>query len=291
MLDAPLVVIGAGPGGCAAAVQSARLGVRPRLFDRAGRAGGLVANAREVENYPGPEAPLSGRLFAARLGEYLSRFGLSVEPGTVEAIEPATVGPRFLLRGSFGELAARAVIVAVGTAPRRLGIPGEAELAGTRLFFEVNDLLPAPPPQVVVIGGGEAAFDYALSLVDAGARVILCIRSGQPTSRGRLAEQVGAEPRIVLLPRTEVLEVRRHGGEVVVDARTPEGPRSVTGGAVLVAVGRQSAAGPLLGREGRRPGLFVIGDARLGALGQTGMAVGDGLGAAAAAVEFLEREA
>ncbi len=293
-----LAVIGAGPAGCAAAVQAARLGVRPWLLDREGRAGGLIENARHVENYPGLEAPVSGTVFARRLGEHLHRFGLEVEQGELTALgagpggkagpsAPATV---FRLTGSFGEVEARAVILAVGTGPRHLGVPGEAALAGRTLFYEVKHLLPKPPERVLVVGAGEAAFDYALSLAGAGARVKVLMRSDRPAARGRLVEQVGEDRRILLTRVAEVQAVVSEGEGVAVTVRSPSGPKVLKGGALLVAVGRTSAAEGLAGGAAGG-GFFVVGDARRGALGQAGMAVGDGLEAAARAVEHLASEA
>ena len=79
MRIADLLVVGAGPAGVAAAAQAARLGLEVRIIDRAGRAGGLVANGFLVENYPGLEAPVPGAELARRLGEHLARYGLAVD--------------------------------------------------------------------------------------------------------------------------------------------------------------------------------------------------------------------
>jgi thioredoxin reductase len=85
----------------------------------------------------------------------------------------------------------------------------------------------------------------------------------------------------------------------VVSVATPDGEREIECDGVVAAIGRRSALSAIEGGLDlsptgviftRVPGLFVIGDARLGSLGQTGIAVGDGLEAAMAAVEFLERE-
>ncbi|MHB8873309.1 MAG: NAD(P)/FAD-dependent oxidoreductase [Myxococcaceae bacterium] len=288
MREVELAVVGAGPGGCAAAVQALRLGVRPLVLDSEGRAGGLLENARLVENYPGLEKPVTGPELAGRMREHLERFGVEVERGRVDTCTPSTT---FLLTGPFGELRARCVILAVGTAPRPLNLPGEAALLGSLLFYEVKHLLPRPPSRVLVIGGGEAAFDYSLSLAGAGARVEMCIRAERPAARGRLFEQVSADPRITLSTRTESLDIRREGEGVCLLVRSESGQRTLSGGALLVAAGRTSAAACLLPPGELPRGLFVFGDARRGALGQAGSAVGDGLDAARAAVDFLQDEA
>ena len=283
-----VVIVGAGPGGVAAAVQCARLGVRPLLVDRRGEAGGLIANAHRVENYPGLERPLSGPELAARLAAHLSRFGLEVTAADVTGVAPEAGG--FLVRSTDGRLRTRCVVLAVGTEPVQLGIPGEAALAGRLLFYEVRDLMLLKPRRVAVIGGGEAAFDYALSLAEAGARVTICVRGGCPGVRGVLAERVAANRAISVRAGASPLAVEERGDSAALLLDCPAGEEELVADAVLAAVGRQSRAPRLLPEgaftpggavETALPGLFVVGDARLGGLGQVGMAVGDGLYAAA----------
>lgn len=292
-----VVVVGAGPGGVAAAVQCRRLGVEPLLLDRRGMAGGLVENAFSVENYPGLERPLPGVGLAARLRAHLERFGLGVEAGEVTGL--VREGEGFRLVGIDGGLWARCVILAVGTEPRRLGIPGEEALAGRRLFYEVRELDGRGTVSVVVVGAGEAAFDYALSLAEGGAEVTVCMRGAGPAARGVLAERVAARAEVVLRSGLVPVAVEEKGGLVVLRAcRSGHRGREETlaADAVLVAVGRASRAPALLPEgswgggavETALPGLYVVGDARLGGLGQAGIAVGDGLWAAAVAVRFLE---
>lgn len=292
MRQVELAIVGAGPAGCAAAVQATRLGVRPLLLDREGRAGGLLTNARELENYPGLEGPISGPTFAARLGAQLERFGLAIEKAQVASLEREGqgAGTRLVLRGDFGAIAARAAIVAAGTEARRLVVPGEDALAGTRLFYEVKHLLPSPPAEVLVVGGGEASLDYALSLAGAGARVTICLRSATPAARGRLVEQARRAPGIAFAALTQLVRLEPAPAGVRAWLRTAAEVKERDFGAVVVAVGRSSAAAALLARVEPGRGLYLAGDARRGALGQAGMAVGDGLEAAMLAVGHLVGE-
>jgi len=294
-----IVIVGAGPAGCAAAVQCVRLGVAPRLLDRTGEAGGLVANGFRVENYPGLEGPVTGEVFAARLREHLRRFGVEVGEESVEGVERD--GGDWILRCGGEDLHARCLIVATGTAPMQLSVPGEADLAGSALFYEVRDLLRTVPGprRALVVGSGEAAFDYALTLAAAGADVSILMRSRREKACRRLVEMVAAEPAVTVEREAGLLEVRPSDGGVaaVVEAGGEARPREVD--AVLAAVGRTGAlprmeAGLAEGEPplplAPAPGLFLCGDARTGSLGQAGMAVGDGLAAAAMAVERVKGE-
>jgi len=294
--DGLTVVIGAGPAGCAAAVQCARLDASVRLFDRTGRAGGLIANGFSIENYPGLERPLSGPAFARRLSEHLARFGIPVEHGELTGILPRDHG--WLCRIGQAELPCRSLILCTGTQPRPFRVDGDARLRKRAVFHEVRELLDATdsPREVVVVGGGEAAFDYALTLAARGVRVTVAVRGQTARARGRLAGMVTSHRSIRVLLGTRVLGLAGAGERVAAHAILPTGEETWECDAVLAAVGRQSEVAGLVGahveaasldRREPRPGLFLCGDARSGRLGQAGIAVGDGLRAARGAVERI----
>ena len=310
MRRTPVIVVGAGPGGCAAAVQCHRLGLAVRLLDRDGRPGGLVRNAHRIENYPGLE-PMDGNTFAARLGEQLARFGIEIEPKRVtrlQATEPkrsCRPGWRLETAAANGRnvtLEAMAVILGVGTRARPLGTPGEAEQVGRTVFYEVRELLRAlPEPRaVVVVGGGEAALDYALTLASVAATVRVVMRAERPRAAVRLLEAVAARRTIELRPGVLPEHILPTPCGVRLDCHATEdrggAAVSLAADAVLVAVGRESRVDeivpglPPANGEGMVPdsmGLCVIGDARRGCLGQAGIAVGDGLAAAMQVAEGL----
>ncbi len=284
-----VVVIGAGPAGCAAAVQCRRLGFDVRLFDRQGQAGGLVANGFLIENYPGIEPPVTGPAFAARLQALLQRFSVSVLASSVHRIEGTSHS--FTVHADGETLTADAVVVATGTAPVVPDIPGVQNSDGhDGLFFEVRELERRCPAasDVVIIGGGEASFDYALTLTRMGVSVKLLCRRTQPRVHGRLAEQVAAEPLIHLQTDVQVIRLERDGARPEVHALAGNGESlRLTCDAVLAAVGRRRSLPILPGNMlpstdalTPLPGLYICGDARLGTLGQAVMAAGDGMAAA-----------
>lgn len=299
MRRADIVIVGAGPAGVAAAVQCRRLGVTPLLIDERGRAGGLIENARAIENYPGLEEPVDGLEFAGRLRRQLGRCDIEVAGERISGL--SREGAAYRLRGEGGDVEARALVLAVGTTPRRLGLAGEDEAgAGQRLFYEVRLLLErwARPRLAIVVGAGEAACDQSLTLVERGAEVALAVRGCRLKACGRLLDLVSREKRIRVMWETEIVGLEAGAATAWgVTARERTGRLATIGGdALLVAVGRESAAGPLLDRSGvdgggadlaRAPGLWLVGDARSGKLGQTAMAVGDGLHAAGLAVDWL----
>lgn len=294
MRELELIIIGAGPAGATAAIQCVRLGLSPVVLDRAGRAGGLVENAQRLENYPGLAPAPSGRTFARRLRQGLCRFDVEVRRETVTSISRSRSGYR--LSGSFGALGARCVIAAVGTRPRHVAIRGAAALGGL-VFHEVRELLVRGPSRVGIIGAGEAALDSALSLAALGVEVRIFCRGARPAASGVLLDRVTQSERITLETHSRVSAVRPFGSRAALEVKERCGVVTCVVDALLIAAGRVSTLPDLVATFRvapsapleHRPGLFIAGDARLGGLGQTGIAVGDGLLAAAAAERFLKQ--
>ena len=299
MCSAKIVIIGAGPAGISAAVQCRRLGIVPILLDRTGEPGGLIKNAYLIENYPGLEKPISGPEYVELLKRYIRRFEIPVEKREVLSI--SSEENIYNINCNDEIIKAEIVIAATGTEPRRLDIPFDERALEGFVFYEVRNLLNGrrKPGNVLVIGSGEAACDYAMTLASAGTDVDLFVRGEKLKVHGHLAACIGQTPRIRVSYDVSCLEIsalRENTVEII--ARTKNGKMIKNNfNAVLIAVGRCSAAQSLFtdfdpiicnSMTSNWPGLFIAGDARFGALGQLGMAVGDGIRAAIAAVNYLE---
>ncbi len=283
MLD--LLIVGAGPAGCAAAVQARRLGLSPRLLDRTGRAGGLVEQAWQVENYPGLP-PLPGPAVVRLLGAHLQRFGLGVTEEEVGVVLPQE--DHLELRCASNILRSRAVILAVGTVPVPLQVSGAEHLR-----YEIRSLLAESPAAAAVVGAGEAGLDHALALDEAGIEVHLIVRGGRLRATGRLVQLVGERPGVHVHLHTRLVEVLPRGAVVL----GPEGEQRLAVDYTVASIGRTSClpqlgvdSSPEAGIVTRHPGLYLAGDARSGGLGQLGVAVGDGLAAAMVAARELNLE-
>jgi thioredoxin reductase (NADPH) len=256
--------------------------VRPLLLDRTGAAGGLVTNAYSVENYPGLEQPATGPELAARFAAFLERFQIEVVRADVDSI--AWTGEAALLETSLGTIASRAAIVATGTEPLAWDVTVPETLL-SRTASEVGALLPLQPREVVIVGGGEAACDYGLSLARAGSRVQILVRGPRLRACDRLCQLVSAEPQIRTHYDTRVHEVLSESGRAVI--LTEAGSRFVAD-ALLTAIGRRATTPTLLVDSCTIPDeIMIVGDAHRGALGQVGIAVGEGITAAARAAESI----
>jgi thioredoxin reductase (NADPH) len=299
MRSAEIAIIGAGPAGISAAVQCKRLGIVPVLLDRIGEPGGLIRNAYLIENYPGLEKPMSGPEYVELLKRYIERFEIPVEK--LEVLSMSREENIYNISCNDENFKAETVIVATGTEPRRLDISFDECVLEGLVFYDVRSLLNRRknPSNVLIIGGGEAACDYAMTLASAGADVSIYVRGEKLKIRGHLAAYISETPGITISYDVNCLKISATGENgVEIIARTRDGKIiKNNSNAVLIAVGRFSAvqslftdSDPISGNSmtSDRPGLFIAGDARFGSLGQLGTAVGDGIRAAIAAVNYLE---
>ena len=292
MMTLDVAIAGAGPAGCAAAVQCSRLGLNAVLLDRTGTAGGLVGEARLLKNYPGLPEPVSGMVFARRLRRMIDDNG--IVPSDFDLLKVCPEGDTFRLEGREGVMWARSVVLAVGTRPVDFNLKPMGQVTVHRSIIPLLRLRPA---RTLIIGGGEAALDYALNLAGYGTGVTLAVRGDGLKARGRLPAEAMGHPGIDIRYNTAPLSASgRDGGVIDVLLSTPDGEMSISTDAVLAAVGRIA----VLPSWERRPewepgsvrtdvhGVFVAGDASLGSLGQASIASGQGVQAATFACRYLE---
>lgn len=157
-----LVVVGAGPAGTAAAIYSARKGLKVALV--AERVGGQVNETTGIENLPSVPKT-TGTQLAADLRRHAEDYSIDIlEQRKVERVE--LEGESKLVQTSFGEvLVAPQLIIATGASWRKLGVPGEAEHIGRGVafcphcdgpFFKGKD--------IAVVGGGNSGIEAAIDL-------------------------------------------------------------------------------------------------------------------------------
>ncbi len=215
-----LLVVGAGPCGVSAALWARSLGLEVRVLDRAPAAGGQLGQIHfHPLNFAGAIEG-EGPAIAARLGRQLEEADIEVRYG-VEASSLAAGEPAVTTAG--GErVEAAAILIATGVRRRILDVPGERELEGRGVSYSATqDRVRFAGQDVVVVGGGDAAFENALLLGAVGCRVTLVVR-GAPRARKDFRARVAAEPRIEVLERTRVTAIE---GEERVRVLRLEGER------------------------------------------------------------------
>jgi len=273
-----IAVVGAGPAGIAAAIQLERDGHEVTVFEPS-RIGGNLWNAGFVENYPGFPGGITGRNLAELMGEQFNEHDFSTSNTRVTGIRKNE--PGYMVISGVEEMF-DGVILCTGTMPKKAGFPGEEELAIAGLLrYGISGLRNMPESgDALVIGGGESSMDMTLSLAKMEQNVVLLHRS---ELRGikMLLDAIADEDFVALLNGT-VAGARIHGEKAVVQIVTESGKEEKPFDLVLVAVGRERNLPNLVGIDidNPPPGFRIAGDARHGGLGQTAMAVGDGVRAA-----------
>jgi len=294
-----VAIVGAGPAGCAAAIFLKRAGLEPILFEER-LEGGLLREANLVENYPGFPEGIAGKELAELMALQVARLHVRLEKKRI--VEVSSEGESFTIRAEDAEYQSRAVVIANGTTPKRLELPGVSELEGRRLFYGLAslDTERISGKRVVVLGGGDAAFDYSLNLQARGNSVTILMRS-TPTALGLLRERAACRGiEVHEMCAMDSVSESEEGVGVRVEC---SGGRRFDCDLVVVAHGREPRLDALsedLGRlvgdsDGYIPetpvkGLYMAGDAVRGECRQTAIAVGDGVLAAMRIMRFLEEE-
>lgn len=286
-----VIVIGGGPAGLAAAVWCRRLGLDVLLLEGGENPGGqLLEHVLPLVDYPGLPG-IAGRELASRMEAHLRELGGAVRRRTT-ALELVPRSGAFLVRLADGgePLAARRVILATGAEPRRLGVPGEAEmLARGERWRGSRDAGRFSGKPVVVVGSGDRAAENALLLARAGALVTLVHRPGAWRARRPFLEALRADGRVRLLSgrvtaiegtgRVEAVRLRlpreRGGKETEERAGAEEGEVTLPTAAIFVYAGMEPRSGLLaphvrlgeggvvpVDERGRTdlPGVYAAGD-------------------------------
>jgi len=159
-----IIIVGGGPAGLTAATYTSREGFKTLLLEK-GICGGLAATTDLIENYPGFPEGISGMTLTNRFKEQALRFGTEItEYKKVEKIEPA--GKKIKLQTAEQAYEAYAVIVASGSIPKKLKIPGEEKYGGKGVSYCATCDGPFfKDKQVAVIGCGNSGLQEGLSLL------------------------------------------------------------------------------------------------------------------------------
>ncbi|SNZ13184.1 thioredoxin-disulfide reductase [Hydrogenobacter hydrogenophilus] len=298
------IIVGGGPAGLTAGLYCARAKLNTLLLEK-GTIGGQIAITDLVENYPGFPEGISGKELSLRFKAQAERFGLKVVKA--EAVKLEKEGKEIFIHLRNDQLIrAKTVIIASGSNPRRLGVPGESEFLnrGVSYCATCDGALFEGSP-IAVIGGGDSATQEALFLTRFGSVVYLIHRRDTLRAQKHLQEKVFSNPKIRFIPDTVVEEIKgNHAVEKLILKNTKTGQMSelaVEG--VFIFIGLEPNTGFLKGfveldengyvitDERMRTnveGVFAAGDCRKGSTGQVAVAVGEGCIAAIEAEKYIE---
>jgi thioredoxin reductase len=301
-----VVIIGAGPAGIATALQLKRYGILQVVFERDG-VGGLLRNANLVENYPGFPDGISGVSLVELFTEQMEKQGVYVRFEEVRGLD--YVEDMFIVETSRETIGARIAVIASGTQPKKLNDPTIPDKVRERVFYEVYEIRNIAGKRVAIVGAGDSAFDYAITLSEKN-EVLIFNRSGEHKCNEVLWERVSGLESVTYM--SEVVLENIKGRSVIQFVKDVVGigdeerlrlryERREDGGSItekfdylLIAIGREPRLDFLA--EGLRDRmnelieekrLFMVGDVKNDIYRQTTIAVGDGVRAGMEIGEIL----
>ena len=202
-----LVIVGSGPAGYTAGVYAARAQLSPVLYEGSVTAGGALMNTTEVENFPGFEHGIMGPDLMDQMRKQALRFGTQLV--TDDITEMKLDGEiKTLVDGSGNTLKARAVILAMGSAYKEIGLTNEKRLSGRGVSWCATcDGFFFRDQVIAVVGGGDSAMEEANFLTKFASKVVLIHRREELRASKIMAERAKANPKIEFLFNTEVIDV------------------------------------------------------------------------------------
>ena len=298
-----VAIIGAGPAGLSAALYAGRAKLSTVVVEQ-GAPGGQAATTHWIENYPGFPQGVSGPELMQRMEQQARAFDAEFTYAIINSVLKDENG-QFSVTSSEGEFTADTVIVATGTIPTSLGVPGEDTFRGLGVsycatcdgpFFRGKDVL--------VIGGGDSAIVEALFLTKFAKSVTVVHRRGELRATKVLQDDAFSNPKIKFAWHSVVSEIlgeNKVDKVVLKDVRTDD-TRLIRADGVFVAIGSRpdtkfiesmvdiDIRGYILTDDRMRtrtPGLMAAGDVRAKSLRQVVTATNDGAIAAVEAGKYL----
>ena len=299
-----VIIVGSGPAGYTAAVYAARANLSPLVFEGSVTAGGALMNTTEVENFPGFRDGIMGPALMDEMRAQSERFGAELVADDV--IEMDLTGETKTVRTAEGTFSARAVILAMGSGYRKLGLPDEDRLSGHGVSWCATcDGFFFREQHIAVVGGGDSAVEEATFLTRFGSKVSLIVRRDELRASKIMQERAFADPKLEIVWNSVVEEI--HGDDrleslTLRDTVTGE-TRALDATGLFIAVGHDPRSELLVGQVDlddngyvlvdqpstatNLPGVFAAGDLVDHVYRQAVTAAGTGCAAALDAERFL----
>ena len=301
----PILVLGSGPAGLSAALYGARANVKTLVLE-GNKPGGALMETSYIENWPGTKKILGSQIIG-QLKQQAQSFGAEFYADAAKTIDVSS-WPFTVTTESGKTIRALTIIVATGSTPKKLGVPGEEKYWGKGVttcavcdapFHKGND--------VVVIGGGDSAIEESLQLAPYAKTVTILVRKDSMRAAASMQDRMKEVDNIKVEYNVELQEIKGNDAEVtevvIKNVQTGEiSTKKVTG--VFLAIGHdpnsqlltnkcmldKSGYITVLGRSQRTglEGIFAAGDVADPTYKQAGYSAGAGTAAALDATSFLQ---
>ena len=233
-----VIIVGSGPAGYTAAVYAARANLHPLVFEGSVTAGGALMTTTEVENFPGFRDGIQGPALMEEMRAQAERFGAEIISDDVTSMDLS--GETKTVTTADGVFSGRAVILAMGSGYRKLGLPDEDRLSGHGVSWCATcDGFFFREQHIAVVGGGDSAIEEATFLSRFGTKVTVIHRRDELRASKIMQERAFADPKIEFAWNSEVVGI--HGddqltGLTLRDTRNGE-ERSLDATGLFIAIG------------------------------------------------------
>jgi thioredoxin reductase (NADPH) len=253
-----VIIVGSGPAGYTAALYTARADLAPLLFEGS-QYGGALMNTTEVENFPGFPEGIMGPELMMQIRTQAERFGADIRSDDVVSLD--LTGPVKIVRTHDGEFTADSVILAMGSAYRKLGVTREDELSGHGVswcatcdgfFFRGKD--------IAVVGGGDTAMEEATFLSRFADSVTIVHRRDSLRASRIMADRAEKDPKIKWAWNSEVADIKGANsveGLVLRDTVTGE-ERDLDVHGLFIAIGHSPRSELVAGQVDLDPEGYVL---------------------------------
>ncbi|MBI2400128.1 MAG: thioredoxin-disulfide reductase [Deltaproteobacteria bacterium] len=296
-----LVIIGGGPAGLTAGIYAQRARLKTVLLEKQ-MVGGQIAVSDVIENYPGFPS-ISGAGLMEKFEEHARGLGLEIR--FTDVMNITVENEVKVIKTSDGEIRTKAVIIATGAKPKRLGVPGEKELTGKGVSYCATCDGPFfRNLKVMVVGGGDTAVKEAVYLSRLAAKVYIVHRRDKFRAEKMHQEKMEATANIEMITSHVLKEIKSENNlvksVVLQDIKSCEMREIETEGVfIFVGINPTTDLADVDKTDGgfiktapdmstSVPGIFAAGDCRNTPLLQVATAVGDGAIAAGSAIEYVE---
>lgn len=301
-----VIIVGSGPAGYTAGIYAARANFKPLIIASSVEAGGELMNTTEVENFPGFPEGIMGPDLMQKMQEQAEKFGAEVLLDDVTSLELAG-DIKKVVTGNGKTLEALTVIVATGSAYRKLGLPNEDRLSGHGVSWCATcDGFFFRQKTVAVVGGGDSAMEEATFLTRFADKVYVIHRKDTLRASKIMQDRAMANDKIDFLWNSTVSSINGEGslsGVTLTDTVTG-GKRELPLDGLFIAIGNDPRTHLVHGQlelttegtiqvKGRSsktsiPGVFAAGDVIDPTYRQAVTAAGSGTVAALDAEHFLQ---
>jgi len=228
-----LLVIGSGPAGMTAAIYAARSGLDTLILESTG-AGGQILSTSEIENYPGFTS-ISGAELAMKLGEQVEHCGVETIYDEVSSV--SLQGDKKTIICHETTITAKAIIIATGASPRKIGCEGEEKFLGAGIHFcALCDGAFYKDKDIIVAGGGNSAVEEVLYLSPIAKSITVVNMMPKFNAFAYLIEKLENLPNVKVFHNTEITAVS--GDKKLESIKTSDG-KIIPCDGIFVAIGRK----------------------------------------------------